>query len=48
MRLTMLKNIRILDFSHVYFDPYATMMLGDMDADVIKIESPWGEVVEDP
>ena len=48
MRLTMLKNIRILDFSHVYFGPYATMMLGDMGADVIKIEPPLGEVVEDP
>ena len=40
----MLEDIRILDFSHVYFGPYTTMVLGDMGADVIKIEPPWGEV----
>ena len=40
----MLDDIRILDFSHVYFGPYSTMILGDMGADVIKIEPPWGEV----
>jgi crotonobetainyl-CoA:carnitine CoA-transferase CaiB-like acyl-CoA transferase len=31
----MLDDIRILDFSHVYFGPYSTMILGDMGADVI-------------
>lgn len=40
----MLDDIRILDFSHVYFGPYTTMVLGDMGADVIKVEPPWGEV----
>jgi len=40
----MLDDIRILDFSHVYFGPYTTMVLGDMGADVIKIEPPWGEM----
>jgi CoA:oxalate CoA-transferase len=40
----MLDDIRVLDFSHVYFGPYTTMVLGDMGADVIKIEPPWGEV----
>ena len=40
----MLNDMRILDFTHVYFGPYATMILGDMGADVIKIEPPWGEV----
>jgi CoA:oxalate CoA-transferase len=42
--MSMLDDIRILDFSHVYFGPYTTMILGDMGADVIKIEPPWGEV----
>ncbi|MFQ6052855.1 MAG: CaiB/BaiF CoA transferase family protein [Candidatus Bathyarchaeia archaeon] len=40
----MLDDIRILDFTHVYFGPYATMILADMGAEVIKIEPPWGEV----
>ena len=40
----MLDDIRILDFSHVYFGPYTTMILGDMGADVIKVEPPWGEL----
>ncbi len=42
--MPLLDNIRILDFSHVYFGPYATMLLGDLGADIIKIEPPWGEV----
>jgi crotonobetainyl-CoA:carnitine CoA-transferase CaiB-like acyl-CoA transferase len=41
----MLDDIKILDFTHVYFGPYATMILADMGADVIKIEPPWGEMV---
>jgi CoA:oxalate CoA-transferase len=40
----MLDDIKILDFSHVYFGPYTTLILADMGADVIKIEPPWGEV----
>jgi crotonobetainyl-CoA:carnitine CoA-transferase CaiB-like acyl-CoA transferase len=40
----MLDDIRILDFSHVYFGPYTTMILADMGAEVLKVEPPWGEV----
>ena len=43
VRMGMLDDIRVLDFSHVFFGPYTTMILGDMGADVIKIEPPWGE-----
>ena len=40
----LLKGIRILDLSHVYFGPYATMILGSMGAEVVKVEPPWGEM----
>lgn len=40
----LLENLRILDLTHVYFGPYATMILGSMGAEVIKIEPPWGEM----
>jgi len=43
--MSMLEDVRIIDFTHVYFGPYATMVLADMGADVIKIEPPWGEMV---
>lgn len=35
-----LEGIRVLDFSHQLSGPYATMILGDMGATVIKVESP--------
>lgn len=39
----LLKNMRILDFTRVLSGPFATMMLGDLGAEVIKIEPPNGD-----
>ncbi|MCG3777006.1 MAG: Acetyl-CoA:oxalate CoA-transferase [Nitrospira sp.] len=37
-----LGDIKVLDFTHAAAGPYATMFLGDMGAEIIKIEKPKG------
>jgi CoA:oxalate CoA-transferase len=38
-----LDGIKVIDLSHVLAAPFATMILADLGAEVIKVEPPYGD-----
>lgn len=43
MRYSSLSNTRVVDLTHRIAGPYATKLLADVGAEVVKVEPPWGE-----
>jgi len=43
MRYRALSDVRVVDLTHFIAGPYATKLLADMGADVVKVEPPWGD-----
>ncbi|MSQ61125.1 MAG: CoA transferase [Dehalococcoidia bacterium] len=41
-----LEGIRVVDMGHAGVGPYAGSIMGQLGADVIKIEPPWGDIIQ--
>jgi crotonobetainyl-CoA:carnitine CoA-transferase CaiB-like acyl-CoA transferase len=44
----LLSNVRILDLSRMLAGPFGSMLLGDLGAEIIKIEEPAGDFTRTP
>ena len=38
-----LSGVRVLDLSRILAGPHAAQTLGDLGAEVLKLEAPWGD-----
>jgi formyl-CoA transferase/CoA:oxalate CoA-transferase len=46
--MSILSNVRIIDLSRMLAGPYGSMLLGDLGAEIIKIEEPAGDFTRTP
>lgn len=40
-----LTGVKVLDFTRLYAGPFCTMLLGDLGADIVKVEAPGGDPI---